>query len=97
MTVTLANMGVELAKRSDHLLDTDRSHSRIAKVRYPSWYKLDGHREGLRANDLITLHSAFVIMAYHGGTAHVSEIPGTTRIDGSVVPFRNNPGGLSAR
>jgi hypothetical protein len=36
-------------------------------------YPLHGHREGLRANDLVTLHSAFVILAHVGGTAHQAE------------------------
>lgn len=36
------------------------------------WYPLHGHRPGLRANDMITLHSAFVILAMEGGTAHPS-------------------------
>lgn len=61
--------------------------SRSGQV-YP-WYPIVGHREGLRMNDLVTLASAFSILANEGGTAHVSEIPGTTRSDGSVVPFRN--------
>lgn len=34
------------------------------------WYPLVGHREGLRANDLITLASAFWIISQSGGTAH---------------------------
>ncbi len=34
------------------------------------WYPLVGHREGLRANDLITLDSAFRIMGQLGHLAH---------------------------
>lgn len=34
------------------------------------WYPLEGHREGLRANDLITLASAFTIIDRLGHTAH---------------------------
>ena len=33
------------------------------------YYPLMGHREGLRANDLVTLASAFWILALEGGTA----------------------------
>jgi hypothetical protein len=47
-----------------------RSNPLQSRTRYP-WYPLAGHREGLRANDLVTLHSAFVIMAMEGGTAHL--------------------------
>jgi hypothetical protein len=89
MTVTLRNLGVDLGKASDHCPLPYQSQSQTAKPRLP-WYPIMGHREGLRMNDLITLHSAFVIIGYHGGTAHVSEIPGTTRSDGTVVPFQGN-------
>lgn len=34
------------------------------------WYPLVGHREGLRANDLVSLASALFILALEGGTAH---------------------------
>ena len=33
------------------------------------YYPLIGHRDGLRANDLVTLASAFWILALEGGTA----------------------------
>jgi hypothetical protein len=39
------------------------------------WYPLVGHREGLRSNDLITLASAFWILALEGGTAHLTSTP----------------------
>ena len=42
-----------------------------AKRSRTPWYPLQGHREGLHRNDLITLHSAFAIMAMAGGTAHL--------------------------
>lgn len=66
-----------------------RLHSQSAKRTVYPWYPIAGHREGLRMNDLTTLHSAFVILGYHGGTAHAGEIPGMIRPDGTVVPFRN--------
>ena len=96
MTVTLRNLGVDLAKTSDFDLAPweveliNQSNRAFAKANALPWYPIMGHREGLRMNDLVTLHSAFVILGYHGGTAHVSEIPGTTRDDGSVVPFQGN-------
>jgi hypothetical protein len=95
--ITLSTLpGVSLAKITD-----DPSHpglqlasanadfalaKRHANRRQP-WYPLAGHREGLRANDMISLHSAFVILSYHGGTAHQAPQPGTI-IDGNVVPFQ---------
>lgn len=42
-----------------HVVDTPRP-----------WYPLVGHRDGLRANDLVSLASAFWILALEGGTAH---------------------------
>lgn len=36
------------------------------------WYPLVGHRQGLRANDLVTLASALWVLALEGGTAHLS-------------------------
>lgn len=91
---TSLHQGDEISLTTGHVVRS--SQSQTAKQVWP-WYPLAGHREGLRANDLVTLHSAFVILAFHGGTAHMSETPGTVRLDGSVVPFQNNPGGLSAR
>jgi hypothetical protein len=44
--------------------------------RYPS-RPLVGLREGLRANDPITLASAFWILANEGGTVHLMSIPGS--------------------
>lgn len=64
-----------------------RSQSQSAKRTVYPWYPLAGHREGLRANDMISLHSAFVIIAFHGGTAHVAPQPGTI-VNGNVVPFQ---------
>lgn len=65
------------------------SQSQTAKQVWP-WYPLAGHREGLRANDLVTLHSAFVIIAMEGGTVEMTLTPGTI-FPGTdqVVPFRN--------
>lgn len=65
------------------------SQSQTAKQVWP-WYPLAGHREGLKANDLVTLHSAFVIIAMEGGTVEMTMTPGTT-FPGTdqVVPFRN--------
>ena len=40
------------------------------KANRTPWYPLVGHREGLRANDLITLDSAFRIMGQLGHLAH---------------------------
>lgn len=34
------------------------------------WYPLVGHRDGLRANDLISLASALFVLALEGGTAY---------------------------
>ncbi len=45
------------------------TRSSQSQTRQP-WYPLEGHREGLRANDLETLASAFLVISYHGGTAH---------------------------
>jgi hypothetical protein len=93
MTVTLANLGVDLAKTSDFDLAPweveliNQSNRAFAKANARPWYPIMGHREGLRMNDLVTLASAFSILALEGGTAHMSEIPGTTRSDGSVVRF----------
>ena len=42
--------------------------------RYPADRKLVSHREGLRANDPITLASAFWILANAGGTAHEANV-----------------------
>jgi hypothetical protein len=44
--------------------------------RYP-WYPLVGHRQGLRANDLVTLSSAFWLLMNEGGTAHRPDVPWT--------------------
>lgn len=57
-----------------------------AATRHP-WYPLVGHRDGLRMNDLVSLASAFWILANDGGTAHLAPIPGTI-VDGRVVPVR---------
>lgn len=49
------------------------AHLMRLSPRHPNprpWYPLVGHRRGLRANDLVTLASAFVILANEGGTAH---------------------------
>ena len=51
---------------------------------YPARYPLVGHRQGLRANDLITLASAFAIIANHGGTAHLVSF-----VDGSMITLAN--------
>lgn len=50
----------------------EREDESTPRPRLPQ-YPLHGHREGLRANDLVTLHSAFVILAHVGGTAHQAE------------------------
>lgn len=42
----------------------------LPKITPRPWYPLVGHREGLRANDLVTLASAFWILGNEGGTAH---------------------------
>lgn len=42
----------------------------------PVGFKLHGHREGLRMNDLTTLHSALVCTSLNGGTAHQSGCDG---------------------
>lgn len=53
------------------------------------WYPLVGHRDGLRANDLVTLASALFVLALEGGTAHGPwPVPGTTDANGDVVPVR---------
>ncbi len=41
--------------------------------RLPRHYPLTGHRQGLKANDLISLASAFRILAVHRGTAYTRE------------------------
>lgn len=58
----------------DHFATTP-SESRLAARRLAHqvapYYPLMGHRPGLRANDLMTLASAFMILANEGGTAHL--------------------------
>jgi hypothetical protein len=39
--------------------------------------RLVGHHEGLRMNDMITLHSALVCLSLQGFTAHLSHCDGT--------------------
>lgn len=68
-------VGVTLAKSTD-TNPLPYQSAMVAGHRNPlPWYPLHGHRPGLRANDLITLHSAFVILAMEGGTAHMSVTP----------------------
>ena len=65
--------GVSLAKPSDCPGFTEseaRLASRRTDRRRSPWYPLDGHREGLRMNDLFTLQSAFSILGYVGATAY---------------------------
>lgn len=40
-----------------------------ATVQRP-WYPLQGHRDGLRRNDLVSLASALFVLSLEGGTAH---------------------------
>ncbi len=69
-------MKINLTKASDTpLTDWERETLRNAdranvKPGALPWYPLAGHREGLRANDPVTLHSAFLILAHEGGTVH---------------------------
>jgi hypothetical protein len=84
--------GVSLAKITDNLTDWEIDllatlPKQTAKRTVYPWYPLVGHREGLRMNDPITLHSAFVVISYHGGTVHQTPIPGTV-VNGEAVPFR---------
>lgn len=51
---------------------------------YPTRYPLTGHRMGLRANDPISLASAFAIIAQHGGTAYLKSV-----VDGSMIRLAN--------
>lgn len=51
---------------------------------YPSHYPLVGHRMGLRANDMISLASAFAVIANHGGTAYMVSV-----VDGSMIRLAN--------
>lgn len=79
--VKITNSIPELATPTESGLAYRRSQS----PRRP-WYPLVGHREGLRRNDMITLHSALFILALEGGTVHQAPIPGTI-VDGKVIPF----------
>lgn len=82
-------VGVALAKDTDHQGDISTPGFRdTAKVmaRLP-WYPLVGHREGLRANDLTTLASAFWILAYHSGTATQT----VTVANNMIVPVSQTP------
>lgn len=53
----------------DKIIEQDMTP--VAPVRRPG-LPLHGHRPGLRANDPVALHSAIVIMALRGETAHTS-------------------------
>lgn len=50
---------------------TRSSQSQTAKL--VPWYPLVGHRDGLRANDLVTLASAFWIYALETGTLYQND------------------------
>lgn len=47
------------------------------------WYPLVGHRDGLRKNDMVTLASAFWILANEGGCAHQAPITPLAAIVGT--------------
>jgi hypothetical protein len=64
-------VAVTLSKVSDQVGTPVRIKVSTRRERYP-WYPLYGHRSGLRANDPVSLASAFWIMALEGGTAHLS-------------------------
>ncbi len=76
--------GVTLAKITDtpdltlspEVAETDLRIVRARKHGRSPSYPLYGHREGLRVNDMISLHSALVILAMNGGTAHLSHCDG---------------------
>lgn len=71
MTVRITpKVSVTLAKVTDHSPFPYANHGRKITQPLPA-YPLHGHRPGLRANDLVTLHSAFVIIAQESGTAHL--------------------------
>lgn len=60
--------GISLTKITD--TDPTPSTTPRTRVRHP-YYPLVGHRNGLRANDPVSLASAFWILAIEGGTAHM--------------------------
>ena len=76
-------MSVSLAKITDCAWTTkachasQERHGRVDDCPTHPWhrtprqtgYPVVGHRAGLRANDLVTLASAFWIISLHGGTA----------------------------
>lgn len=71
---------VSLSKRSDGsdsnlspaAQEADRRVTRVTLRGRCPWYPLAGHRSGLRANDPVSLASAFMILALEGATAHMS-------------------------
>ena len=71
------NSRVSLVKIADHdghapeWILADRRVNAKGLHKWP-WYPIVGHREGLRANDPVTLASALFILALEGGTAHLS-------------------------
>lgn len=65
--------GVSLAKTYNGASMDDQGLAYPPVPRHPNpvpWHPLHDHRQGLRANDLVVLHSALVVISYHGGTAH---------------------------
>lgn len=73
---TYCPTGVSLDKRSDtNPLPYESSAVASRPTPTPS-SPLVGHRTGLQANSLTTLHSAFVILSLSGGTAHLSHCDG---------------------
>jgi hypothetical protein len=69
-------MSVTLTKISDLVRSPAIANCEVAipscKFAPRPWYPLVGHRSGLRANDLVSLASAFFVLALEGGTAHMS-------------------------
>lgn len=76
---------VKTADHDGHVSETTMVKRRQSKTLRP-WYPLIGHREGLRANDLISLASAFFIDCLEGG--RLNPVPGTYDYEGNVVPAR---------
>lgn len=71
---------VSLTKVTDRtpVTESDKIKRRAAKRQSTPWYPLSSHRDGLRQNDLVTLHSAFWIECHENGRLHPCHSNGHT-------------------
>ena len=61
---------VKIGDHDGHVPEWIMAKRRLSGTPRP-WYPLVGHREGLRANDPVSLASALFVLALEGGTAHL--------------------------